>query len=194
MQPFFFVPDTTRKKIFFTLLGICVKANFSIPQEAQPFFWGVLLGNSVEPLQKCNQFFLYQVLLKDIYFLHYLEVVWRRISKSLERCHHFLGTYYLEIVWNPLRNATIFLDTAWDIFPPHYLILKISVKTLCKPPRAASISWDVPFENRLEINPFDTAVPIWGQISLIPSDLSPKRDWGPKRVKKCNNFFGHCFR
>ena len=32
-------------------------------------------------------------------------------------------------------------------------------------------------------NPFSTAVPIWGQTSLIPSDLSPKRDWGPKRVK-----------
>ena len=33
------------------------------------------------------------------------------------------------------------------------------------------------------INPFSTAVPIRGQTSLIPSDLSPKRDWGPKRVK-----------
>ena len=27
-------------------------------------------------------------------------------------------------------------------------------------------------------NPFSTAVPIWGQSSLFPSDLSPKRDWG----------------
>ena len=31
--------------------------------------------------------------------------------------------------------------------------------------------------------PFRTAVPIRGQTCLIPSDLSPKRDWGPKRVK-----------
>ena len=33
------------------------------------------------------------------------------------------------------------------------------------------------------LNPFSTAVPIWGQTSLIPSGLSPKRDWGPKRVE-----------
>ena len=32
------------------------------------------------------------------------------------------------------------------------------------------------------LNPFSTAVPIWGQIRLIPNDLSPKRDWGPQRV------------
>ena len=32
------------------------------------------------------------------------------------------------------------------------------------------------------VNPFSTAVPIWGQTILIPSDLSPKRGWGPKRV------------
>ena len=32
------------------------------------------------------------------------------------------------------------------------------------------------------LNPFRTAVPIRGQTSLIPRDLSPKRDWGPKRV------------
>ena len=31
-------------------------------------------------------------------------------------------------------------------------------------------------------NPFSIAVPIRVQTSLIPSDLSPKRDWGPKRV------------
>ena len=30
--------------------------------------------------------------------------------------------------------------------------------------------------------PFRTAVPIRGQTCLIPSDLSPKRDWGPKRL------------
>ena len=30
---------------------------------------------------------------------------------------------------------------------------------------------------------FSAAVPIWGQTILIPSDLSPKRDWGPKRVE-----------
>ena len=35
---------------------------------------------------------------------------------------------------------------------------------------------------RQQFNPFRTAVPIWGQTSLIPSDMSPKRDWGPKRV------------
>ena len=34
------------------------------------------------------------------------------------------------------------------------------------------------------INPFSsTAVPIRGQTALIPSDLSPKRAWGSKRVK-----------
>ena len=32
------------------------------------------------------------------------------------------------------------------------------------------------------INPSSTAVPIMGQTSLIPSDLSPKRDWRCKRV------------
>ena len=34
-----------------------------------------------------------------------------------------------------------------------------------------------------ELNPFSTAVPIWGQTILISSDLPPKRDWGPKRVE-----------
>ena len=29
---------------------------------------------------------------------------------------------------------------------------------------------------------FSTAVPTRGQTSLIPSDLSPKRDWGPGGV------------
>ena len=33
------------------------------------------------------------------------------------------------------------------------------------------------------LNPFRTAVPFWGQTSQIPSSLSPKRDWGSKRVK-----------
>ena len=32
------------------------------------------------------------------------------------------------------------------------------------------------------VNSFSTAVPFGGQTILIPSDLSPKRDWGPKRV------------
>ena len=32
------------------------------------------------------------------------------------------------------------------------------------------------------INPFRTAIPFWGQTSLISSSLSPKRDGGPKRV------------
>ena len=32
------------------------------------------------------------------------------------------------------------------------------------------------------LNPFSTAIPIWGQTSLIPSELSPKQGWGPKRV------------
>ena len=32
-------------------------------------------------------------------------------------------------------------------------------------------------------NPFSTAVPVWGQTILIASELSPKRDWGPQRVK-----------
>ena len=36
-------------------------------------------------------------------------------------------------------------------------------------------------------NPFSTAVPIWGQPSLISSDLSPKRDWGPKGVNLSTN-------
>ena len=51
-------------------------------------------------------------------------------------------------------------------------------------------------------NPFSTAVPIRGQTSLIPSDLPPKRDWGPKRVKGPTGclrvgiavFLGICFR
>ena len=32
------------------------------------------------------------------------------------------------------------------------------------------------------VNPLSTAVPIWGQTFLTPSDLSPKQGWGPKRV------------
>ena len=35
----------------------------------------------------------------------------------------------------------------------------------------------------LHTNPFGTAVPIWGLTSLISSELPPKRDWGPERVK-----------
>ena len=34
------------------------------------------------------------------------------------------------------------------------------------------------------LDPFSTAVPIGGQTILIPSDMSPKRDWGPKRVNR----------
>ena len=30
---------------------------------------------------------------------------------------------------------------------------------------------------------FRTAVPFWGQVTQIPSNLSPKRDCGPKRVR-----------
>ena len=33
-------------------------------------------------------------------------------------------------------------------------------------------------------NRSSTAVPIWGQTILIPSDVSRKRDWGPNRVKE----------
>ena len=32
------------------------------------------------------------------------------------------------------------------------------------------------------LNPFKTAVPLWGQTNQISSSLSPKRDWSPKRV------------
>ena len=39
----------------------------------------------------------------------------------------------------------------------------------------------------VQFNAFSTAVPIWGQTILIPRDLSPKRDWGPKRVKRRPN-------
>ena len=35
----------------------------------------------------------------------------------------------------------------------------------------------------MDLNPFRTAVPFWGQTSQIPSSLSPKRDCGPRRVK-----------
>ena len=34
----------------------------------------------------------------------------------------------------------------------------------------------------ININPFRTAVPFWGQITQFSNSLSPKRDWGPKRV------------
>ena len=33
------------------------------------------------------------------------------------------------------------------------------------------------------VNPFRTAVPFWGQTPQILSDVSPKRDRGPKRAK-----------
>ena len=36
----------------------------------------------------------------------------------------------------------------------------------------------------LPLNPFRTAVPVWGQSSQISSSLSPKWDCGPKRVKR----------
>ena len=32
----------------------------------------------------------------------------------------------------------------------------------------------------LNMNPFRTAVPFWGHTTQIPSNLSPKRDGGPK--------------
>ena len=35
----------------------------------------------------------------------------------------------------------------------------------------------------VQINPFRTAVPFWGQTSQKISKLSPKRDWGSKGVK-----------
>ena len=34
----------------------------------------------------------------------------------------------------------------------------------------------------LDVNRISSAVPNWEQTSLIPSDLPPKRDWGPKGV------------
>ena len=34
------------------------------------------------------------------------------------------------------------------------------------------------------LHPFSTAVPIWGQISLVPSGSSPKRDCSTERVNK----------
>ena len=34
------------------------------------------------------------------------------------------------------------------------------------------------------INPFRTAVPFWGQNTLIPSSLSPKRDCGPNTFNR----------
>ena len=37
------------------------------------------------------------------------------------------------------------------------------------------------------VNPFRTAVPFWGQTSQIISNLSPKRDCSPRRVKSRNN-------
>ena len=42
------------------------------------------------------------------------------------------------------------------------------------------------------VNPFSTAVPIWGQTSLISSELSPKRDWGPARVNHLEFFTRVC--
>ena len=37
-------------------------------------------------------------------------------------------------------------------------------------------------------NPFITAVPLWGQTTQFSRSLSPKRDCGPKRVKKHQAF------
>ena len=34
------------------------------------------------------------------------------------------------------------------------------------------------------VNPFRTAVPLWGQTTQISSSLSPKRDCGSKRVNR----------
>ena len=34
------------------------------------------------------------------------------------------------------------------------------------------------------VNPFRTAIPFWGQLTWDLSDLSPKRDGGPKRVER----------
>ena len=41
------------------------------------------------------------------------------------------------------------------------------------------------------INPFRTAVPFWGQSSLILSSLSPQRDSGSKRVNNQNHNRSH---
>ena len=64
------------------------------------------------------------------------------------------------------------LDPFWDPSPvsrTHFL--KIGV--VCPHVR----------ESRAKrVNPFRTAVPFWGQTTLILSKLSPKRDCGPKRA------------
>ena len=43
------------------------------------------------------------------------------------------------------------------------------------------VGWLV--RNMMGYYPFRTAAPVWGQISQIPSSLSPKRDCGPKGIK-----------
>ena len=47
----------------------------------------------------------------------------------------------------------------------------------------------IKFVSPKPLNPFSTAAPIWGQTSQIPSDLSPKRDWGSKRVNTAVPFW-----
>ena len=42
------------------------------------------------------------------------------------------------------------------------------------------------------LTPSVPQVPIWGQTGPIPSDLPPKRDWGPKRVIRKTNIFSAC--
>ena len=42
------------------------------------------------------------------------------------------------------------------------------------------------------VNPFRTAVPFWGQTSLISSSLYPKRDCGSKGVKALADLYVLC--
>ena len=51
-----------------------------------------------------------------------------------------------------------------------------------KKSQIAITRYQAPQVSNCFMNPFSTAVPLWGQTSLISSELYPKRDWGPKRV------------
>ena len=64
-----------------------------------------------------------------------------------------------------------------------YLTVDTAVSLNTKNWRPAKCSASFNVDHSRTLNPFRTAVPLWGQTTQISSSLSPKRDCGSKRVK-----------
>ena len=119
---------------------------------------------------------------------------WFMILRSLGRVHHSTCSTSLARRW---RDRTININTRRTAVVLHGCPMPI-IQVLVYHSHSRFTYWHcssstskcvarvvplLPWVYVLHIKPFSTAVPIWGQTTLIPSELSPKRDWGPERVK-----------